>query len=100
MNSAGGSAGDGSPCGQLFAAATPAGGSAPSDTLTAALRIAQNPKNHVANIYSLAVASPPFAPALTTPPTDWALAFIVRSCCTEYFLTHRNLQRHARGDPE
>ena len=74
VNSSGGSAGDGSPCGQLFAAATPAGGSAPSDTLTAALRIAQNPKNHVANIYSLAVASPPFAPALTTPPTDWALA--------------------------
>ena len=74
VNSAGGSAGDGSPCGQLFAAATPAGASAPSDTLTAALRIAQNPKNHVSNIYSLAVANPPFGPALTTPPTDWALA--------------------------
>ena len=74
VNSSGGSAGDGSPCGQLFAAATPAGGSAPSDTLTAALRIAQNPKNHVANIYSLAVANPPFGPALTTTPTDWALA--------------------------
>jgi hypothetical protein len=74
VNSSGGSAGDGSPCGQLFAAATPAGGSAPSDTLTAALRIAQNPKNHVGNIYSLAAASPPFSPALTTPPTDWALA--------------------------
>jgi Chitobiase/beta-hexosaminidase C-terminal domain len=74
VNSSGGSAGDGSPCGQLFAAATPAGGSAPSDTLTAALRIAQNPKNNVANIYSLAVANPPFAPALTAPPTNWALA--------------------------
>jgi hypothetical protein len=74
VNSTGGSAGDGSPCGQLFAAATPAGGIAPSDTLTAALRIAQNPKNNVANIYSLAVANPPFAPGLTTTPTDWALA--------------------------
>jgi hypothetical protein len=74
VNSSGGSAGDGSACGQLFAAATPASGSAPSDTLTAALRIAQNPKNNVANIYSLAVASPPFQPALTTAPTDWALA--------------------------
>jgi hypothetical protein len=74
VNSAGGSAGDGSPCGQLFAAATPAGGTAPSDTVTAALRIAQNPKNDVANIYSLAAANPPFEPALTTPPTNWALA--------------------------
>jgi hypothetical protein len=74
VNSAGGSAGDGSPCGQLFAAATPAGGTAPSDTVTAALRIAQNPKNNVANIYSMAAANPPFEPALTTPPTNWALA--------------------------
>ena len=74
VNSAGGSAGDGSPCGQLFAAATPAGGNAPSDTLTAALRIAQNPKKNVANIYSLAVADPPFGPGLTTAPSDWALA--------------------------
>jgi Chitobiase/beta-hexosaminidase C-terminal domain len=73
VNSSGGSAGDGSPCGQLFAAATRAGGSAPSDTLTAALRIAQNPKNNVANIYGLALANPPFAPSLATAPTDWAL---------------------------
>jgi len=73
VNSAGGSAGDGSPCGQLFAAATDAGGSAPSDTLTAVLRIAENPKNNVANIYGLALANPPFEPALTTAPTDWAL---------------------------
>jgi hypothetical protein len=74
VNSSGGSAGDGSPCGQLFAAATTAGESAPSDTLTAALRIAQHPKNNVGNIYSLAVANPPFAPGLTTAPSDWTLA--------------------------
>jgi hypothetical protein len=74
VNSAGGSAGDGSACGQLFAAATPAGGNPPTDTLTAALRIAQNPKKNVANIYSLAVANPPFGPGLTTAPSDWALA--------------------------
>ena len=74
VNSAGGSAGDGSPCGQLFAAATPAGGNPPTDTLTAAVRIAQNPKKNVANIYSLAVSDPPFGPGLTTAPSDWALA--------------------------
>jgi hypothetical protein len=73
VNSAGGAAGDGSPCGVLFSTATPSGGSAPTDTLTAALRIAQNPKNNVGGIYGLLGGNTAFQPTLTAAPTDWAL---------------------------
>jgi hypothetical protein len=73
VNSAGGAAGDGSPCGVLFSTATPSGGSAPTDTLTAALRIAQNPKNNVGGIYGLLGGNNAFKPTLAAAPTDWAL---------------------------
>src|SRR6202042_1213455 len=74
VNSAGGAAGDGSPCGSLFSTATPSGASAPADTVTAALRIAQNPKNNVGGIYGLLAGNTTFQPALTAAPTDWALS--------------------------
>ncbi len=73
VSSTGGSAGDGSPCGQLFSMATPSGGKPPADTLTAALLIAQNPHNAVDSIYSLSSADNSFAPVLTAPPPDWTL---------------------------
>jgi hypothetical protein len=73
VNSIGGSAADGSPCGLLFSMATPPGGSAPTDTMTAALRIAQNPGNHVTEIFSLAKGPNYFQPALTSAPNDWTL---------------------------
>jgi hypothetical protein len=73
VNSPGGAAGDGSPCGHLFSIATPAGGSAPTDTLTAALRIAQNPTNNVAGIYGMVMADTPFQPMLASAPADWTL---------------------------
>jgi hypothetical protein len=53
VNSSGGSAGDGSPCGLLFSIATVPGANAPTDTATAAIRIAQNPHNNVLNIFGL-----------------------------------------------
>ena len=74
VNSSGGSAGDGSPCGLLFSIATPPGGSAPADTMTAALRIAQNPGNNVTEIFGLAKADAYFHPALTAAPDDWTLS--------------------------
>ncbi len=73
VGSGGGSPGDGSPCGTLFSTATPSGGSAPTDTLTVALRIAKNPKNNVDSIYGLLGGNSAFQPALTAAPTDWAL---------------------------
>ncbi len=73
VNSTGGSAGDGTPCGHLFSTATPAGGAAPTDTMTAALRIAQNPGNNVIEIFGLAKEANYFQPALTVAPNDWTL---------------------------
>ncbi len=73
VSSSGGKAGDGSPCGQLFSMATSAGGSAPTDTMTGAIQIAQNPDNNVAGIYGLVKGSTAFEPAVTAAPSDWTL---------------------------
>jgi len=74
VNSAGGSAGDGSACGQLFAAAQPPAGAAPATTLQALLDIAQHPANNAAALYNLVPPSPVFTPSLNSAPTDWTLA--------------------------
>jgi streptogramin lyase len=68
------STGTGSPCTSLFSAATPSGGSAPTDTIGAALNIATYPGNNVATLFSLSAANPPFPPTLATAPNDWTLA--------------------------
>ena len=73
VSSSGGTAGDGSPCGELFSMASSAGGTAPTDTLTAAIKIAQNPDNNVAGIYGLVKGSTPFEPTVTAAPSDWTL---------------------------
>jgi streptogramin lyase len=61
-------------CTSLFNAATPSGGSAPTDTIGAALNIAIHPANNSATLYSLAAANPPFQPILSSAPNDWTLA--------------------------
>jgi hypothetical protein len=63
----------GNSCSQLFAAATPPGGVAPTDTLTAALNIVRNPGNNVATIYTLSNGSSAFASAASVQPSDWTL---------------------------
>jgi len=73
INSTGGVAGDSSPCGNLLSAATPAGSSAPADTIEAAIDIARNPGTNVAAIFALASANAPFQPALASSPTDWMI---------------------------
>ena len=61
-------------CSTLFGAATPSGGTAPTDTLTAALNIAHNPGQNVATLFGLATASSPFQPSLSAAPHDWSVA--------------------------
>lgn len=61
-------------CGRLFAAATPAGGRTPTDTLGAALNIARYPSNNASTLFTLAPVVAPFQPLLSTAPSDWTIA--------------------------
>jgi len=70
VNSTGPSSGD---CSSLFSAATPAGGSAPSTMLAAALNVAQNPGNNVAALLVLPTPAAPFQPTLSSA-NDWTIA--------------------------
>ena len=62
-----------SDCAALFSAATPPGGTAPTDVATAMLNIARNPTLQVNAIYVLPNASASFQPTLSTQPTDWGI---------------------------
>jgi trimeric autotransporter adhesin len=74
INSAGGVAGDGSPCGNFFTDATPPSGTPPTDIVGALLDIANNPNNNVMLLYSLVPSDGPFQPILPVAPSDWTLA--------------------------
>jgi hypothetical protein len=78
VNSPGGTAGDGSNCGNLFAATT-VPGSTPTNTFQAMLNVAQYPAlaspTNVTNLFAVPPASANFyQPALTVAPTDYSLA--------------------------
>jgi streptogramin lyase len=65
-------------CTPLFSATTPGGGTAPANTLDAVLNLVRNPGNNVLLLYTMSIVgpapfSPPFSPALTTPPSDWTM---------------------------
>lgn len=60
-------------CSQLFSATTPAGGSAPTNTLDAALNVVRNPGANVAALYTQSTVSTAFTPALTKAPSDWTM---------------------------
>jgi hypothetical protein len=60
-------------CSQLFSSTTPEGGSAPTNTLDAALNLVRNPGVNVAALYTQSTASSAFAPALSNAPSDWTM---------------------------
>jgi hypothetical protein len=76
INSGGGVEGDGSNCGNLFALTPNAAGKYPTDTITAAMNMAQQPGQNVASLNQLRSASPVFQPALdvNSPPSAWTIA--------------------------
>lgn len=61
-------------CNTLFTAATPIGGVAPTDTLSAMLNIARNPGLNVKTLYDLSVARATFQPSLAGKPNDLTLS--------------------------
>ncbi|QHS51916.1 hypothetical protein [Edaphobacter sp. 12200R-103] len=71
VNSAGGVAGDGSACGQLFALTTSIGGASPTTIAAAGYLIAQNPTQNIPQLFALLPTDAPFAPVLSIPPVDW-----------------------------
>jgi hypothetical protein len=76
VNSTGDTSTPNTPCSKLFTATTPTGGTAPTDTIGAALNIALHPLSNVANIFSLASANPAFEPNLTSAPPDWTVGIL------------------------
>jgi hypothetical protein len=68
------SVGSGPDCAALFAAATPSGGTAPTNTLQAIINIAAHPAQQVATLFALSPPSPPFQLTLSAAPNDWTLA--------------------------
>jgi hypothetical protein len=70
VNTAGGASGDHSMCGNLFALS---GGTATTDTIAATLVIANNPTSNASDLFSLAIAQPPFLPELSSAPTSWSI---------------------------
>lgn len=61
------------PCSQLFAATTPSGASAPSNTFAAALNLVRNPGSNVATLYTQSTVSTAFSPVPGKAPADWTL---------------------------
>lgn len=74
VNSSGGTAGDHSLCGNLFALAVAPNGTAPTDSLTAMLNIAHNPAQNVSQLNMLSSPLAPFQPTLPNAPTSWTIA--------------------------
>ena len=74
INTAGATAGDSTPCGNLLAATTPSSASAPTNAVAAMLNIARDPQHNIAALYPLATPSAPFQPQLSAAPADWTVA--------------------------
>jgi hypothetical protein len=61
------------PCTTLFANAQ-SGSTAPTDTVTAALYIAQNPGANISNLFAIPLPTSPFQPSLSIAPNDFTIA--------------------------
>jgi streptogramin lyase len=64
-------------CHPFLTAATPSGGTAPTNTWDAAVNIVKHPGNNVGDVFSAIGPQPPFATTLTDAPNDWTLGLTV-----------------------
>jgi sugar lactone lactonase YvrE len=71
-------------CDALFAPATPPGGTAPTNTLDAALNIARYPSNNAAALFSLPTPQAPFVPTLASAPSDWTISVVYKGGGLDY----------------
>ena len=62
------------PCGDLFYWATPPGGAPPTNTLQAAMNMAQYPANNATNLYNLQPRAVFFTPDLSQAPHDLSVS--------------------------
>ncbi|HTZ59272.1 MAG TPA: chitobiase/beta-hexosaminidase C-terminal domain-containing protein [Acidobacteriaceae bacterium] len=74
--SAGGEAGDGSACGQLFSLATAPGSAAPKNTIEAALQLAKANQLNPEGLFQLVPGNQAYQPILPAPPSSWDLNLI------------------------
>jgi streptogramin lyase len=74
-------------CGPLFSNTPALDGTAPTNTITAALNIAHNPAANTVALFSASQTTAPFQPALTAAPSDWSLAitFFADNMVAPYF---------------
>jgi trimeric autotransporter adhesin len=79
VNSAGGTSGDSTPCGMLFALTTPTGLTPATDTVTALLHLANDPRLNTASLYSLITPEAPFQPFQPQTPPDLSVRLTVPS---------------------
>jgi trimeric autotransporter adhesin len=79
IDSAGGTAGDSTACGNLFALTTLTGSTPPTNTVAALLNLANNPAWNTASLYALIPADAPFQPAQPQTPPDLSVRLTVPS---------------------
>ena len=60
-------------CSSLFNYTTPPGGTAPQNTLDAALNMVLNPNLNVSGLFDLPLPDAPFEPTLSSPPASWSM---------------------------
>ena len=78
-----------SACNSLFSATT-VGGTAPTDTIQAALNVALHPSQNTSQVFAVATSTPPFQPTLTMAPASYAITVAHPSDVLTY---HNNVGR-------
>jgi hypothetical protein len=73
VNSPGGSAGDGSVCGNLFTLTTPPATNPPTNVINALLNIANNPTLNTTALFNLVTPTAPFQSTLTAAPDNFSV---------------------------
>ncbi len=76
INSVGGTAGDGSLCGQLFTLTTVTPNPPPTNTIAALLNIVNNPTQNTSALFALTPPTPPFQPTLTSAPANFQVELV------------------------